>query len=114
MRLPRAVLQPDAARLRRGVVRLPLGAVGLQQVGAAAAGAGGRGAAAGRGGAAAPEADAQAGRGRGRGGAGGGALQPGQFASLEEYSKATGQDRNSVLVDYDVFVKVPKLDRDPK
>ena len=32
------------------------------------------------------------------------------FASLAEYSRATGQDRNSVLVDYDVFVKVPKLD----
>jgi hypothetical protein len=28
--------------------------------------------------------------------------------------KASGQDRNSVLVDYDVFVKVPKLERDPR
>lgn len=36
-----------------------------------------------------------------------------RYASLEEYSRATGQDRNSVLVDYDVFVNVPKLDRDP-
>jgi hypothetical protein len=32
------------------------------------------------------------------------------FASLAEYAKATGQDAYSVLVDYDVFVKVPKLD----
>ena len=35
------------------------------------------------------------------------------YATLEEYQNATGQDRNSVLVDYDVFVNVPKLDRDP-
>jgi hypothetical protein len=33
-----------------------------------------------------------------------------QFATLEEYAEATGQDRNSVLVDYDVFVRVPRLD----
>jgi hypothetical protein len=33
-----------------------------------------------------------------------------QFATLADYSKATGQDRNSVLVDYDVFVNVPRLD----
>jgi hypothetical protein len=33
-----------------------------------------------------------------------------QFATLAEYSKATGQDRNSVLLDYDVFVNVPRLD----
>ena len=37
-------------------------------------------------------------------------LENRSFASLAEYSKATGQDRNSVLVDYDVFTKVPKLD----
>jgi hypothetical protein len=42
------------------------------------------------------------------------ALQPYQFTTLGQYAKATGQDRNSVLVDYDVFVNVPKLDRDPK
>ncbi len=42
------------------------------------------------------------------------ALQPGQFKTLAEYAQATGQDRHSVLVDYDVFVNVPKLDRDPK
>jgi hypothetical protein len=44
----------------------------------------------------------------GAGGAGAG------FASLEEYVKATGQDRNSITLDYDVFMNVTKLDRDPK
>ena len=64
---------------------------------------------------------APAGRGvvpaAGRGSAGpadGGPLQVYQFRTLEEYAKASGQDRNSVIVDYDVFVNVPKLDRDPK
>ena len=33
-----------------------------------------------------------------------------EFATLAEYSKATGQDRHSVLVDYDVFVNVRRLD----
>ena len=33
-----------------------------------------------------------------------------EFRTLREFSRATGQDRNSVLVDYDVFVDVPKLD----
>ena len=33
-----------------------------------------------------------------------------EFATLEEYSAATGQDRNSVRVGYDVFVNVPALD----
>ena len=37
-------------------------------------------------------------------------LETRQFRTLAEYSAATGQDRNSVLVDYDVFVKVPRLD----
>ena len=37
-------------------------------------------------------------------------LETRRFASLAEYSKATGQDAHSVLVDYDVFMKVPKLD----
>jgi hypothetical protein len=32
------------------------------------------------------------------------------FATLAQYSAATGQDRHSVVVDYDVFVNVPKLD----
>src|SRR5687767_14396093 len=36
------------------------------------------------------------------------------FATIADYVTATGQDRNSILLDYDVFVKVPKLDRDPK
>jgi hypothetical protein len=33
------------------------------------------------------------------------------FATLEAYQQASGQDRHSVLVDYDIFVNVPKLDR---
>jgi hypothetical protein len=33
-----------------------------------------------------------------------------EFRTLREFSRATGQDRHSVLVDYDVFIKVPKLD----
>jgi hypothetical protein len=37
-----------------------------------------------------------------------------QFATLAEYSKATGQDQHSITLDYDVFMNVPKLDRDPK
>jgi hypothetical protein len=65
----------------------------------------------GRAGGAAPAA---AGRGAAPAGAAGGARQPGEFTTLAEYSQATGQDRHSVLVDYDVFVNVPKLDRDPK
>ena len=48
------------------------------------------------------------------GAAEGGRLQPYQYPTLEQYAKASGQDRNSVLVDYDVFVNVPRLDRDPK
>ncbi len=38
------------------------------------------------------------------------ALQTRQFPSLAAYSEATGQDRHSIVVDYDVFVKVPMLD----
>ena len=33
-----------------------------------------------------------------------------RFATLAEYSAATRQDQHSVLVDYDVFVNVPRLD----
>jgi len=33
-----------------------------------------------------------------------------QFASLAEYSAATRQDTHSILVDYDLFVNVPRLD----
>jgi hypothetical protein len=47
----------------------------------------------------------------GRGAAG---LEPNQFTTLADYARVTAQDRHSVLVDYDVFMKVPKLDRDPK
>lgn len=32
------------------------------------------------------------------------------FATLKEYSRATGQDRHSVLLDYDVFVNAPMPD----
>jgi hypothetical protein len=32
------------------------------------------------------------------------------FRTLAEYSAATGQDRNSVVVDYDIFVNVSRLD----
>jgi hypothetical protein len=37
-------------------------------------------------------------------------LEARAFATLEEFAAATGQDRNSVLVDYDVFMNVPPLD----
>ena len=33
-----------------------------------------------------------------------------RFATLDEYGQATGQDRNSILVDYDIFVNVRPLD----
>ena len=36
------------------------------------------------------------------------------FATLADYSAATGQDKHSILVDYDIFVNVPRLDaKDP-
>jgi hypothetical protein len=38
------------------------------------------------------------------------AIQRRTFATLEAYAQATGQDRHSVLVDYDVFANVPRLD----
>lgn len=37
-------------------------------------------------------------------------LEARRFATLAEYAAATGQDRNSVVVDYDVFEKVHPLD----
>ncbi len=37
-------------------------------------------------------------------------LETRQFATLAEYAKATGHDAHSVLVDYDTFVNVPRLD----
>jgi hypothetical protein len=48
--------------------------------------------------------------GGGRGGGAGARLEQRQFPTLAAYSGATGEDRNSVLVDYDIFVNVPKLD----
>ena len=36
-------------------------------------------------------------------------LQSIEAASLADYSSRTGQDRNSILVDYDIFVNVPQL-----
>jgi hypothetical protein len=38
------------------------------------------------------------------------ALEVRRFATLEEYSRATHQDQHSVLLDYDIFMNVPKLD----
>jgi hypothetical protein len=71
--------------------------------------------AAGRGRGADPEAGGPAGRGRGGAPARANApLRPGQYKTLADYTRATGQDGHSVLVDYDVFVNVPKLDHDPK
>ncbi len=37
-------------------------------------------------------------------------LEAREFATLEQFAAATGQDRHSLLVDYDVFVDVPQLD----
>jgi hypothetical protein len=42
-----------------------------------------------------------------------GALENRQFATLAEYAAATRQDQHSIMVDYDVFMRVPKLDREP-
>jgi hypothetical protein len=64
--------------------------------------------------AAAPARGAAAGRGAaaagGRGGGGVAGLETRQFKTLQEYSQATHQDQHSVLVDYDMFMNVPKLD----
>ena len=37
-----------------------------------------------------------------------------RFKTLKDYADATGQDRHSVLVDYDVFVKVTPPGPDPR
>jgi hypothetical protein len=37
-------------------------------------------------------------------------LESRAFATLSDYSAATKQDQHSVLVDYDIFVNVPRLD----
>ena len=73
----------------------------------------------GAGGAAGPGrgADAAAGAGRGAAPVGRGgpavanrAIESRGFATLAEYGAATKQDQHSVLLDYDVFVKVARLD----
>ena len=38
------------------------------------------------------------------------ALQKHEFRTLAEYSKATGQDQHSLVVDYDIFENVRRLD----
>ncbi len=43
----------------------------------------------------------------------GAAPAPG-FVTLADYVKATQQDQHSLTLDYDVFMHVPKLERDPK
>jgi hypothetical protein len=47
-------------------------------------------------------------------GSSGAGLQPNletrDFATLAQYSQATGQDRHSILVDYDIFMNVRRLD----
>jgi hypothetical protein len=43
-------------------------------------------------------------------GAGGVKIEARKFPTLEAYAQATKQDQHSVLVDYDVFVNVPRLD----
>jgi hypothetical protein len=75
---------------------------GLTPPARAGASGGARGAASG------PAAAPGAGPGGGRGGAS--RLETRQFATLAEYSQATKQDQHSVLVDYDIFMNVPKLD----
>jgi hypothetical protein len=50
----------------------------------------------------------------GRGGGAASGLEQRQFPTLTAYSQATNQDRNSVLVDYDIFMNVPKLDREDR
>ena len=37
-------------------------------------------------------------------------LETHRYATFAEYQKGSGQDQHSVLLDYDIFVKVPKLD----
>ena len=43
-------------------------------------------------------------------GSGSAKLETRKFATLEAYAQATKQDQHSVLVDYDIFMKVTKLD----
>jgi hypothetical protein len=37
-------------------------------------------------------------------------LETRRFSNLANYTRATGQDQHSLLVDYDIFMKVPRLD----
>ncbi|HEX8029487.1 MAG TPA: hypothetical protein VF491_13530 [Vicinamibacterales bacterium] len=37
-------------------------------------------------------------------------LETHRYATFAEYQKGSGQDQHSVLLDYDIFVKVPRLD----
>lgn len=37
-------------------------------------------------------------------------LETREFSSLDEYSQTTGQDRNSIMVDYSAFQNAPRLD----
>ena len=43
-------------------------------------------------------------------GTSGAKIETRKFPTLEAYAQATKQDQHSVLVDYDVFMKVTKLD----
>ncbi len=52
----------------------------------------------------------QSGRGRGGDSVAMRGLEIRSFGSLDEYSKATQQDRHSLTLDYDIFVNVPPLD----
>jgi hypothetical protein len=52
----------------------------------------------------------QAPRGRGTDSVAVPGLEMRSFGSLDEYSKATQQDRHSLTLDYDIFVNVPRLD----
>ena len=46
----------------------------------------------------------------GAGGAGNASLEVRRFGTLAEYSQATKQDLHSVILDYDIFMNVPRLD----
>lgn len=45
---------------------------------------------------------------------GGARIPPRQFGTLADFAAATKQDTHSVLVDFDIFVKVPRLDAQDK
>ena len=94
---PPATVRADYSSLLGGAA-----AGGGRAGGAPPAGAGNRGAAPAAPATVAPAAPARGGRG--------GTNETRQFPTLAAYGEATGQDRHSVLVDYDIFVNVPKLD----